>query len=112
MSIFGDPTDDESKNLKFRRQTKVLTEVDVEQLPFVSFVFIDADVTKNYLRNKGLLELNIYCSADYEAEIIYNAIVPLVKQLDDVSIIAEGEVASGIPGIYCYRVRFRPLVNS
>ena len=105
--------EDESKNLKFRRQTKVLTEVDIDMLPFVSFVFIDANPTGNHLMNKGLLELDIVCSVDYEAEIIYKTIVPLIhQQLEDLRIVAEGEVSSGISGIYCYRLRFKPLVNS
>ena len=112
MALLGCTDDDESKNLKFRTQNNVLTEVDSSALPFVSFVFKDADTTGNYLRNKGLLQIDICCSADYDAENIYNVIVPLVKQVDDVSIVAEGEALTGITGIYRYRVRFRPLVNS
>ncbi len=112
MTLLGCADDDESKNLKFRTQNNIITEVDSASLPFISFVFKDADTTGNYLRNKGLLQIDIYCSVDYEAENIYNAVVPLVKQVDEVSIVAEGEALTGITGIYRYRVRFQPLVNS
>ncbi len=113
MNILGCQDDNESKDLKFRRQSKMLTEVDIGVLPFVSFVFIDASPTNNYLRNKGLLELDIVCSSDYEAEQIYKKIIPLLQQrFEDFRITAEGEVNSGISGIYCYRIRFKPLVSS
>lgn len=94
-------------------QTNMLTEIDIGTLPFVSFVFIDATPTNNYLRNKGLLEIDIVCSVDYEAGQIYKVIVPLLQQhFDDFRIVAEGEASSGISGIYRYRIRFKPLVNS
>lgn len=112
MNLLGCAGDDESKDLKFRRQNNILTEVDSDSLPFISFVFKDADNTGNYLRNKGMLQIDIYCSVDYVAENIYNVVVPLVKQVDDIIIAAEGEAPTGITGIYRYRVRFQPLVNS
>jgi len=113
MRLMGDPIGDEQKNLKFRRQTRELTEVDADVLPFVSFVFIDATPTHNYLCNKGLLELDIYCSVDYQAGQIYRVIKPLLqKNFEDFQVTAEGESSSGISGIYCYRIRFKPFVNS
>jgi hypothetical protein len=112
LSLLGDPTDDESKNLRFRREELMLTELNTEVIPFLSFVFIDSLESKNYLRNKGILEVNIYCSVRYEAMGIYRRLQALLKENFDIQVIHEGQVASGIQGIYCYRVRYRIIVSS
>lgn len=112
LALLGDPIDDESKNLRFRREELMLSEVKPEIIPFVSFVFIDSLESKNMLRNRGILEVNIFCSVRYEASGIYTRVKTLLKQKFDLQLIHEGQVASGIQGIYCYRVRFRLLVNS
>ena len=99
-------------NEKIRREELMLSEIKPEVLPFVTFVFIDSLESKNHLVNRGILEVNIFCSVRYEASGIYSRVKTLLKQKFDLQLIHEGQVASGIQGIYCYRTRFRISVNS
>lgn len=112
MEELGNPIGHEAKNLRFRREELMLSELTAEILPFITFVFIDSIESKNMLRNRGILEVNIYCSSQYQAGIIYRRLKDVLKQLYDIQLIHEGQVSSGVSGIYCYRTRFKLLVNS
>jgi hypothetical protein len=98
---------------KVRREEYQVTPLTIDILPFLSLVFINAHPTKNYLVNLGVLEMNIYGSTRYSVIQIYRVVRGLLQsKYENFAIIAEGQVASGIVGIYQYRVRFSPLISS
>lgn len=112
MDRLGKPSDDKSKNLRCRREEINLNELKPEIVPFVSFVFIDSLKSDNYLRNNGILELNIFCSDRFQAIGIYDRCILLLEQKFEIQVFREGQVNSDISGIYCYRTKFKILVNS
>ena len=113
MSLMGDPFDDEEINLRFRREEFDITELDSESFPFLTIVFIDTDYTNNYLRNTGLLEIVIYSLGRYDAMRIYERVRTLFrKHYPEMTIVTEGQIYTEVRGMYCYRTRFNPLINS
>ena len=113
MSLMGDPFDDEEMNLRFRREEFDITELDSESFPFLTVIFIDTDYTGNYLRNIGLLEVVIYSLGRYDAMRIYERVRALFrKHYPEMTIVTEGQIYTEVRGMYCYRTRFNPLINS
>jgi len=108
-----DTSDDDTCENKLRRTQQDQTQITTDLLPFIDFTFVDAKGTNNFLVNKGLLEVNIYSPTRGIASSIYSAIDDILKDnYEDMIIVAEGQVNSAITGCYCYRVRYKPLVNS
>jgi len=112
LSIFGITDNDDQLNERIRREECPVELLTTDSLPFLSLVFINAHPTRNYLVNTGVLEMNIYSSTRYDAMQIYRIVKGLLQSREDFAIHAEGQVPSGIVGIYQYRVRFSPLVSA
>jgi hypothetical protein len=113
MSLMGDPFDDEEMNLRFRREEFDITEIDSEAFPFLTILFWDTAETRNYLRNVGLLEITIYSLGRYDASRIFERIRMLFrKHYPEMKLTAEGQIYTEVRGMYCYRTRFNPLINS
>lgn len=113
LYIMGNPITDEEINKKFRRQTGEFTEINNSDLPFVSFIFIASATSENYCYNQGLLELDIVCQGQEQAKQIFRIIKPLLQQnFVDMRAVTEGQVKKGVSGFYCYRIRYKPLINS
>lgn len=114
MELMLNPQGPEETNGRFRREEMMLEEVTADKLPFIIFVFLpDGSQTKNYLVNKSLLEVSIYCSTRYEATQVYPRIKRILQSnFEDFQVIREGQQPSGIQGVFKYVLRFKPLVNS
>lgn len=113
MSFMGNPSNDEEKNLRFRREEFDITEINSECYPFLTIIFVDTDDTRNYLKNMGLLEINIYSSGRYDAMLICKRVRAILKKyFPEIKIIAEGQVYTEVRGVFCYRTRYNPIINS
>ena len=112
LSLLNNPSGNEELNLRCRREDLLVSELSPEAIPFVSFVFIDAQLTNNYLTNNGVLEVNIYTVSRYDAMNIYRRLKELLYSDERYRIIAEGQIPSGISGIFLYRLRLKPIINS
>lgn len=113
MSLMGDPFDDEEMNLRFRREEFDITEINSEAFPFLTILFWDTTETHNYLRNVGLLEITIYSLGRYDASRIFERVRALLrKHYPEMKLTAEGQIYTEVRGMYCYRTRFNPLINS
>lgn len=113
MSLMGDPFDDEEMNLRFRREEFDITEIDSEAFPFLTILFLDTDETQNYLKNIGILEITIYSLGRYDASRIFERVRTLLrKYYPEMKLITEGQIYTEVRGMYCYRTRFNPLINS
>lgn len=113
MSLMGDPFDDEEMNLRFRREEFDITEIDSEAFPFLTILFLDTDETQNYLKNIGILEITIYSLGRYDTSRIFERVRTLLrKYYPEMKLITEGQIYTEVRGMYCYRTRFNPLINS
>lgn len=113
MKLMGSPDGDEDKNARFRREECDITDINADSFPFLTILFLDTEGTQNYLINEGLLELNIYSSGRYPAMKIYERVRELLRlNCPEMKIVTEGQVYTEIRGVYCYRVRYNPLINS
>ena len=113
LEIMGNPTDDEERNLRFRREDFDISEIDSENFPFMTITFADANESDNCLRNIGILEINIFTSTRYTASVIYDIMNKIIRyNLNDMKIISEGQVYAGVRGMYCYRIRYNPVINA
>lgn len=113
MKLMGNPCGDEEKNARFRREECDITDINADSFPFLTILFLDTEGTRNYLINEGLLELNIYSSGRYMASLIYKRVRELLRlNCPEMKIVTEGQVYTEIRGVYCYRVRYNPLINS
>jgi hypothetical protein len=113
LSLLGSPISNEEINNRIRLEQFDETLVTTDITPFISVTFIDAHNTKNYLTNKGVLEILIYTPLRYNAMLIYKRINSILKDnFDDFSIVAEGQKNSAVPGIYQYCIRYKPMINS
>lgn len=113
VRIMGNPYGDEELNARFRREECDITDINADSFPFLTILFLDTESTGNYLINEGLLELNIYSSGRYTAVKIYERVRELLRlYCPEMKIVTEGQVYTEIRGVYCYRVRYNPLINS
>lgn len=100
-------------NDRIRRSQNDPTLITEESLPFISIAFIDSKETKNYLVNKGVLEIEIFAPNRYIAKLISDRTNDLLKAtFEDFKIISEGQKYSGLQNIYCYCIRYMPLISS
>ena len=87
LEIMGNPTDDEERNLRFRREDFDISEIDSENFPFMTITFADANESDNCLRNIGILEINIFTSTRYTASVIYDIMNKIIRyNLNDMKI--------------------------
>lgn len=106
----GEPRQDRAFSSKFRRKDQENDEFEPSDLSFIAFYFVDTDVTKNALVNKGLLRIEIYTPRRSIASEIRNRIVHLMHEHFDERVAAEGQKVAGIKEVFKYRLEFRPLV--
>lgn len=107
-----DPTNNDLINSKIRREIQSSELVNSKALPFLTVVFSNSYRTENWKMNHGLLEIDVYSGTRYSAKKIVKRIKSLLSTFDDMWIYHEGQVASGITGIYEYSMRLLPLVES
>lgn len=114
MELMLSPQDMDNMNNRFRREEMKLEEITADKLPFIIFVFLpEGSQTQNYLVNKSLLEVSIYCNKRDKATKIYPEIKRILQSnFEDFQITKEGQKESGVRGIFKYVLRFKPLVNS
>ena len=108
-----DNTNNEQLNNKIYREELPIVQITPEALPFLYIVFINAHATNNFMVNKGVLELSVYAGTRYDAMNIIRACKEILQNnYEDYQIIHEGQVSSGVSGIYKYILRFTPLIES
>jgi len=108
-----DIEDYDQLNTRVRREELSMDRLTVDTLPFISLVFINAHPTGNFKVNKGVLELNIYTCTRYDAMNIYGVVKKLLQNsYEDFQVIHEGQVSSGVTGVYEYSIRFYPMISA
>lgn len=115
MSLLNitDTEDYDQLNTRIRREELEVKLLTADVLPFVSIVFVNAHPTENHLINKGVLELCIYTSTRNDALHIYRVAKGLLQNhYEDFRIVHEGQISSGVTGIYAYSIRFYPMINA
>ena len=99
-------------DIKIKRQELSLDQVVVENLPYMTTAFINAHVTRNYLVNHGVLEIITYGSWIDAKSIVKIQKKILQDNFEDYQVTREGQVSSGVSGIYAYSVRYNPIVKA
>ena len=115
LSILGvtDDQDYDQLNTRIRREECPVSLLTPDVLPFVSLVFINSHRTGNHLVNNGVLELSIYTSTRYDAMRLFKVLKELLQnRYEDFSIVHEGQIPSGVVGIYQYSIRFSPFISA
>lgn len=107
-----DPKNNDLTNTKIRREIQSTELINNKNLPFISVFFANSYRTGNWKMNHGLLEIDVYSGTRYNAKKIVKRIKSLLSEYDDMYVYHEGQVASGIVGIYEYSMRLYPLVES
>lgn len=110
MNLLGNPATDEELNIKLKREMTSIDVFDTNDLDFISFYFVNAMPTKNYKVNKGVLIIDYFTSLRYNAGELSEKIKTILSEKLGLQIMSEGQIASGIVGVYQYRQRFMPLV--
>ena len=108
----GNPSTVKDKNLRFRREDQLADVITAEDTDFIAFYFTDANVTRNHLANKGILNIDYYCSNRYQAQIISARVREIIQANFEITKVYEGQKSSGITGVYKYRERYAPIINS
>lgn len=99
-------------NKKVQREILAPETIKPEDAPFIYIICVNAYVTNNWMRNNAIMEIGAYTGSRYDAINIIRACHRLLRTYDGYSIIHEGQVSSGVSGIYKYAIRFSPLINS
>lgn len=110
LALLGNPSTDEEKNIKLKREITSLDVFETSDLDFLSFYFIDAVPTKNFKVNKGILIIDYFAALRYNAGELSEKVKSVLARKLDLQIMSEGQIPSGIIGVYQYRQRFMPLV--
>ena len=112
LSLVSDPTTIDEKNNRFRREDFPVDVITIDDTDFLSFYFPDAVATRNHLINKGILNIDYYCSSRYGASLLAKRVKEIINANFDLYKVYEGQKASGIVGVYKYREKYAPLVLS
>jgi hypothetical protein len=111
LGLLGNPTTDEEKDMRVRREDQSPEVLTTDDLDFIAVFFVDAAPTKNYMVNKGYLIVDYYTSIRYNAKLLSERVAELLQGYDEIKLYSEGQAISGITGIYKYRQRYNPLVR-
>lgn len=110
LDLLGNPTNDEEKNLKIRREIATIDVIEPESLDFISVYIIDALPSKNYKVNRAVLVVDYFTSLRYNAMRLAERAKVLLEDNLDITLSSEGQQVSGIVGVYQYRQRYLPLI--
>lgn len=99
-------------NNKLRREYQTDTNIESEDVPFISFYFMHSEkFKKNWLVNVGDLYIDIYTHSMYEAGRIAKRFRQLFSENREVMLNYEGQHFSGVNGVYKYRLIYNPLID-
>lgn len=99
-------------NNKLRREYQTDTNIESEDVPFISFYFMHSEkFKKNWLVNVGDLYIDIYAHSMYEAGRIAKRFRQLFSENREVMLNYEGQHFSGVNGVYKYRLIYNPLID-
>lgn len=112
LNIIGNPVGNDALNIKFKREMCSVDVINAKDLDFISFYFVNAMPTKNYMVNKGILIIDYYTALRYNSMLLSDRVVFLLNKYMDLNISSEGQIPSGMVGIYQYRQRFMPTIWS
>jgi len=110
MTLLGSPATDEEINIKLKREMTSIDVFNTDDLDFISFYFINAMPTRNHKVNRGVLVIDYFTSLRYNAGELSERVKTVLADKLDLQIMSEGQIPSGIVGVYQYRQRFMPLI--
>ena len=118
LASFGGTSEENYYNavdVKIRRFALPVEQVITDYLPYMTVAFVNAYKTGNMLINHGLLEIITYVSQWGDANNIVKQQRRVLKETfedNDFQVVHEGQISSGVPGIFAYSVRYKPMVRS
>lgn len=108
-----DVNDNDQLNSHIRREVQSVDLLTTDSLPFIVEYFPNTHPTSNYRVNSGVLEIDVYAGTRYDAMLLSKRIKEILEQnYEDTALIHEGQVSSGVKGIYEFSMRFKPLIKS
>jgi len=113
LALLGNPATPEALNNKFRREVCGMDEVE-GCLDFINFYFLPSGGrTGNYKVNRNSLFVDFFCAFRNDAIALSERVNEIIEgnSNEEILMSSEGQLPSGITGVYLYRQKYMPLVR-